>query len=348
MFGAIFGTIVIRIMEPEKKPEQAASENALEEPTSLNALESLSVGEHDDVKLAPGEEEKKTKAPKGGNSKLRKLRGFFNVYLLIFVLIVIIVGAIFIVAWIQNQKEPPTPVTALQELTQQELNEIAAGDATVGDPRYVLNIQSDAVFAGNALVRGNLSVAGAIQLGQGLTAPSLTVPGTSNLTDVQIDTLSVAGNTVQQGNLTAQGQLTVGGASNFGGPMTATQLTVGSLTLGGSGALTINNHIVANGPTPSRSQGGAVGVGGSTSNTGSDTAGSVTINTGHSTTPGCFITINFTQNFNGVPHVVVTPVGAAGGQTNYYVNRTNSNFSICTANAAPTGQNFGFDYIVIN
>ncbi len=333
-------------MEPEKEQNPQQDADALEKPTEqLNALDSLS-GTDDSVHTAPGETPKPIKAPEH-QSKFRKLLGFFNVYLLIFFLLVVVAGIVFVVSYINSQKEPEQPTTALQNLTQEQLSEIANGDANVGDPRYVLNIQSDAVFAGNALIRGNLNVAGSLQLGQGLTIPALTVSGTTNLAATQINNLSVSGPSVMQGAVTFQSDLTARSA-NFGGTLTASTINAGNLTLAGNGALTLNNHIRTNGPTPGRSQGGAVGSGGSTSNSGSDIAGTLNVNTGGGTGPGCFATINFVQRFSRTPHVIVTPVGSAGGSVDFYVERSASNFSICTSNAAPTGRSFAFDYFVVD
>ncbi len=333
-------------MDNDKGKDQQ-DENALEKPPEeLNALESLSDTD-DTVHAAPDEAQKKpTKKPEDKKG-FRKILGFFNVYLLIFLLLVVVTGIVFIVSYINSQKEPQQPTTALQNLTQEQLSEIANGDAKVGDPRYVLNIQSDAVFAGNALVKGDLNVAGSVQLGQGLTIPTLTVSGASNLAQVQANTLQVATTSVFQGAVTLQNDLT-GRSANFGGSLTASTINTGSLTLAGNGSLTLNNHIKTSGPTPSRSQGSAVGSGGSSSVSGSDIAGTLNVNTGGSTAPGCFATITFRQSFSSTPRVIVSPVGSAAGQTQLYVNRSTTNFSICTANAAPSGRSFAFDYFVIN
>lgn len=334
-------------MDENKGQDQSQDENALEKPPEqMNALESLSDTD-DTVHAAPDEDQKKPAQKPGEKKGFKKILGFFNVYLLIFLLLVVIAGIVFVVSYINSQKEPKQPTTALQNLTQEQLAEIANGDASVGDPRYVLNIQSDAVFAGNALIRGDLNVAGSLQLGQGLTIPGLTVSGASNLAQVQVNSLQVATTTVFQGAVTMQSDLTARSA-NFGGALSAPTINTANLTLAGNGNLTLNNHIKTSGPTPARSQGGAVGVGGSTSNSGSDLAGTLNVNTGHSTGPGCFATITFRQRFDGTPHVLVTPVGPTGGQTQFYVERSPTNFSICTANAAPTGRSFAFDYFVIN
>jgi len=334
-------------MDQDKGQDKPQDENALEKPPEqMNALDSLSDTD-DTVHAAPGEEQKSPAKKPGDKKGIKKILGFFNVYLLIFLLLVVIAGIVFIVSYINSQKEPEQPTSALQNLTQEQLAQIANGDASVGDPRYVLNIQSDAVFAGNALIRGDLNVAGSLQLGQGLTIPTLTVSGASNLAQVQVNSLQVATNSVFQGGVTMQGDLTARSA-NFGGTISAPTINTANLTLAGNGNLTINNHINANGPTPGRTQGGAVGSGGSTSISGSDIAGTLNVNTGGGTAPGCFATINFVQRFNGTPHVLVTPVGAAGGLTSFYVERSAANFSICTATPAPAGSSFAFDYFVIN
>ncbi len=335
-------------MEENKGQDQIHDENALEKPPEqINALESLSSTD-ETVHAAPDEQPEKPAKKPSERKGIRKILGFFNVYLLIFLLLVVVAGIVFVVSYINSQKEPEQPVSAIQDLTQEQLSEIASGgDARVGDPRYVLNIQSDAVFAGNALIRGDLNVAGRVQLGQGLTIPNLTVSGASNLANVQVNSLQVATTSVFQGAVTLQGELTARNA-NFGGTVSAPTINTANLTLAGNGNLTLNNHINANGPTPSRTQGSAVGIGGTTSISGSDIAGTLNVNTGSNTSPGCFATITFNQRFNGTPHVLVTPVGSAGGQVQFYVERTSTNFSICTSSPAPAGRSFAFDYFVIN
>ncbi len=339
--------ITIRVMAEEEKQTNPGSEPNGE----YNALQQLSSSDDGtpaaaaQAAAAAASIDPTTGKPK---SKFKRVLGFFNVYLLTFLLLLVIAGIVFVVSYLNSQKEPIIPEAALQELTQETLNQIATGDSSVGDPRYVLNVQSDAVFAGDALIRGDLSVAGNIQLGQALTIPTLTVSGNTNLAATQISGLSVANESLLRGKVTLQNGLDVSGSVNFGGSLTASSITTGSLTLGGNGNLVLNNHISANGPTPNRSQGGAAGSGGSTSISGSDLAGTLNVNTGTGTSPGCFATITFRQAYTNTPSVLVTPVGAAAAQTNFYVTRSSTEFSICTTNAAPTGQNFAYDYFVIN
>ena len=277
-----------------------------------------------------------------------------NIYLLIFGLLLIVAGAVFAVSYLNSRKEPEVPVTALQDLTPEQLAEIAAGDAEVGDPRYVLNVQSDAVFAGSALFRGDLNVAGSLQIGEPLSLPAITVSGSSNLTTIQTETLSVANTLTVQGQVTLQGStiirndLTVGGNSRVEGTLTANKVSTSSLELTGNATLNLGSHLATNGSTPSRTNGSALGSGGTSSVSGNDAAGTVNVNTGTGTSAGCFATITFVAPFGSIPAVLVTPIGDAAAGVDYYVTRSASNFSICTANAAPIGRSFAFDYFVIS
>lgn len=351
MFGLELGIISTSIMENDKTTKQSDDENALEAPKEINALEGLS--STNGAQATQSQEVPTTEIPKK-RSKFRRIWDVINIYLLIFILLVVVAGIVFIVSYLNSQQEPELPVTALQDLTQEQLSEIATGDANVGDPRYILNIQSDAVFAGSALVRGDLNIAGSLQLGEGLLLPDLTVSGASNLNTVQMNTLNIAGATTMQGALTLQDSLSVseglsvGGTSTFNGAITATSVTTGSLTLAGNGTLTVNNHIKVNGPTPSRTNGGSIGSGGSTSVSGSDTSGTVNINTGSGASAGCLVNVVFNQSFEGNPQINITPTNAAAATIQYYIQRSSTGFSICSANNPGGGRSFSYDYFAIN
>jgi len=146
--------------------------------------------------------------------------------------------------------------------------------------------------------------------------------------------------------LTTQKGITSNGGATFGGPVSAPQITVQSLQLNGD--LQIVRHIDAGGATPGKTDGTALGNGGTVSVGGTDTAGTVTINTGGSPAVGCFVSVNFSNKFSATPHVVVTPIGSSAAGLSYYVTRTTSSFSLCTTNPAPAGQTFSFDYIALD
>jgi hypothetical protein len=283
--------------------------------------------------------------------KLSPIKKFFhkvNLYALIFFLLIVVAGAVTIVNYLNSQKATPESSLNSQDLSQDALKQLANTDASVGNTSQTLTIQGNAIIAGQTLARGSLNVAGNFQTAGSIQGASLTVSGAANLGATQINSLQVATNAAIQGSTTLR-DLNVAGAASFGGALTASQITVTNLILSGNATLQVPNHIGFTGPAPSRVINAAVlGRGGSASVNGSDTSGTVNLSTGSGTTAGCFVQINFNQAFAKQPHVIVSPVGASAGQTQYYVTRTNAGFSICAAAPAPANQTFAFDYFVSN
>lgn len=286
-------------------------------------------------------------APKQSFSKrILGLITKLNIYLLLFIFIVVLaVGIIFI--GIQRNKKAETPTTInTQTLTADELKKLTESEQKVGDPKSTLAIESNAIFSGKVLVRDSLDVAGTIKVGGSLSLPGISVSGESSFDQIKANNLNITGNTSIQGQLSIQKGITSSGGASFGGPLSAPQLTVQNLQL--TGDLSIIRHIDAGGGTPGKVDGTALGSGGTVSVSGTDTAGTITINTGGGPGAGCFVTVNFTNKFSGNPHVVITPVGSSAASLNYYINRSSSNFSVCTLNAPGGGQSFSFDYIAID
>lgn len=195
-------------------------------------------------------------------------------------------------------------------------------------------------------MRSDLEVAGTIKAGGELQLPSIAVSGSGHFNQLQVDTVAVSGSATVQGTLTAQKGINVSGSSNFSGALSAPQITTNTLLLNGD--LSLTHHITAGGPVPGLAKGNALGSGGTASVSGSDTSGSLTFNTGSGPGAGCFATVSFARKFASIPHVNVTPVGSGAADLNYYVNRSTTDFSICTTNSAPSGQTFGFDYMILN
>jgi len=269
-----------------------------------------------------------------------------NIYLLGFILLIIVAGAIALVSFLNSQKAPDEATIESQSLTTEALKNLANTDASVGTTAQTLTIQGSAVINGQTLARGNLNVAGNIQTGGSLQTPALTVSGSTNLNDTQVNGLQVAGNTAIQGTTTLR-DLNVSGTASFSGAVTASQITVTRLILSGNASLEVPNHISFTGSTPSRTTNGAVlGNGGSANVSGSDTAGTINVNTGNNPTAGCFMTVRFNQAFTRQPHVTATPIGAAAGQLQFYVERNTTTFSVCSANAPASNQAFAIDYFI--
>jgi cytoskeletal protein CcmA (bactofilin family) len=271
----------------------------------------------------------------------------FNIYLLLFLLVIIVAVGISVVMFIKdkNTKTNSKDVIDSQSLSDESLKQLANTSVNVGSSKQILNIESNSIFAGAVLVRSDLEVAGTVKVGRDLQLPGITVSGASRFSNLQADQIAIAGAATVNGILTAAKGLTVNGNSTFNGNVSATTLSTNTLLL--NGELSLTRHVNAGGPVPGSSRGTALGAGGTASVSGSDTSGSITINVGGTPGAGCFVTISFATRFNGTPHVVVTPIGSGAAALNYYVNRSTSEFSVCTTNAAPSGQTFGFDYVVL-
>lgn len=284
--------------------------------------------------------------PKPKTPLRQRLKDSANLYLIFFLLLVISV-LIAIAVLFNLHKKNNSNNKGVDSLTSQQLAQLQGNTTLVGDSKQTLDIQSNTVLEGQLLVRKDLNVAGSLKVGGGLSLSSVTVGGQGNFGQLQINgTLSVSGNTTFSGLLNVQKNLTVAGSGTFGGSLSAARLSVTSLQLNGD--LQINRHITLGGSLPGKTNGGALGAGGTASVNGTDTAGTITINTGASPAAGNLITINFAAKFNSTPHVVVTPVGSAAASLQYYISRSTTSFTLSTANAPPAGSSFSFDYIVID
>lgn len=325
-------------MEENKQP--------VEESNSLENLE-------EETKSTPKHEENpdpKKEKPKGLVNKLRAFVSRLNVYLLLFITIIIAALIILFVVF-QSSQEQDLGDLSTQELTQENIDDLLGSDARVGDPQQILTVESDSVFSGRVLIRDGLDVAGPIRVGGSLSLPGITVSGSSAFDDVTINQLSIAGDATVQGQLSVQEGLTVSGPVTFSGTFSAAAFAIESLEVNQD--LILRRHIDAGGPTPGVSSGGAVGSGGTVTISGTDTAGTVTVNVGAGAAAGVLATVNFANSFTGTPHVVITPIAAQGSaiitgtQKFYLSSRSTTSFSIAVSGGLPSGS-VSFDYIVID
>lgn len=331
-------------MEP-KTPGAAAEDDdadALEspEPTGTGVIDATG----NSSSAAAAQPAENYKPPK---KSLKQKLARYNIYLLIFIFIIIIAIGVTVLTYFASKKADTKSTVSSQTLDKKALAQLANTDATIGDPKQVLNVQSNAVFAGKVLVRDTLEVAGGIQVTGAVSLSGLTVTGKANLDETQVSkNLAVAGDLGVQGNLTLLKNLQVSGSGAFNGPLTAPQITVTGLQLNGD--LVLTHHISIGGPSPGKTAGTALGSGGSASISGSDTSGTATINIGTGAPAGCFISVNFAQKYNTVPRVIASPIGSDAGKLDYYITRTTSSFSICDATAPPASISFSFDYFVVD
>lgn len=274
------------------------------------------------------------------------IKSTFNIYFIVFIVVVAAAIGLIVYAVSTATKSAKSPTTKTQTLTSDQLTELKGNTTIVGDAKQTLDIQSNTVFAGQVLVRSELSVAGALKVGGPLSLNDLNVTGTGAFGGLSVSgTSTFNGNTAVQGTLSVQKGINVTGGASFGS-LNVGQLSVTSLQL--TGDLSVNRHIVTGGGNPTRTVGTALGGGGTASISGSDTAGTLTINTGNSPPAGIFATVAFVQRYPSIPRVIITPVGSAAGAINYYVTRDTGGFSIGTTSPPPAGASFAFDYFVIN
>jgi hypothetical protein len=280
------------------------------------------------------------------DSPVDKLKSSFNIYFLIFVVIVLVTIGIIVYAVSSSKKASKTNTTKAPSLTSEQLASLKGNTTLVGDAKQTLDVQSNSVFEGQVLMRQDLSVAGAIKVGGSLSLPSLNVGNAGTFGSLQVGKdVGINGNTTIQGTLTIQKNLSVSGTASFG------SLSVGALSVTGlqlSGDLSVNRHIVTNGTAVTRTAGTALGGGGTVSVSGTDTAGTLSINTGNSPAAGLFATVNFGQHFASIPRILITPIGSAAGSITYYVTRDANGFSVGCSTPPPGNSSFSFDYFVIN
>ena len=320
----------------ENKESNDSLETLEEQATAVTAVP--------DAQDATSENAKKLDIKKKNNSLVTKITNRVNVYLLGFILLIVVsLIIVFVVIQSSNKQAAEEKIITTQELTQEAIDSLSGNEATVGDPKQLLNIESNAVFSGKVLIREGLDVAGPIKVGGDLSLPGITVSGKSAFDEVQLNSLSIAGDTSVQGTLIVQRGLTVNGQASFSGSVSAPSIITDALSL--TGDIQFGRHIDAGGGTPTVAGGGALGSGGTVTISGTDTAGTITANIG-SGGVGVLATVTFTSTFNGNPHVVFSPVGKQAPDA-FLSNRTSNGFSISTSSNLGSGS-ISFDYIVID
>jgi cytoskeletal protein CcmA (bactofilin family) len=331
----------------KKKADDGSLEepSTLIEPTEPDKKDSQIVSQEESTLMDSGVANDEP-APVKKSGPAGRVIGSLNLYLIIFVLLLILAAGGIFAAVKFNDKNSGANITKTDSLSDKQLSDLKTNTTLIGDAQQTLDIQGNSIFEGQVLMRNNLDIAGSLKVGGSLSLPAITVGGSSTFGQIHVnDQLSVSGNTILQGSLTVQKGLNVSGSVSFGS-LSASQITASGLQL--TGDFVVSRHINVNGGAPGRSGGSALGGGGTASVSGSDTAGTVTINTGGSPPAGCLVTLNFTQRFNTTPHVVISPSNSSAGSLSYYTNRSNTAFSICT-NSAPAGSStYIFDYIVID
>lgn len=357
--------------ENSAAPEPALNQKSDKSPEELmgqmaNADDSLNPEAKKSAVDAMADESNQERKPvvKLQEKGIKKLLGKVNIYMLLFILVIIIAASAYAVMYFMNKRETEVRLETTR-ITEETLEQLKTSDAVIGDPLQILTIESNAIITGKVVMRDTLDVAGALSIGGPLSIPSIRATGSGAFSSIETNDLQAAGNaavggildvvgTVSMGeNLTVAGDINAGGRLDIGG-----QATIGgNLNVNGTiSAQGINfneisiNRINISGSNPGISVGGAAGGGATASVNGTDTAATVTINTGGGTGTGVLATIFFTGAYDSNnPHPVLTPNGPGCSNIGYYVtNISATQFAIATSTAPPAGTSCRFNYIVIN
>jgi cytoskeletal protein CcmA (bactofilin family) len=269
-------------------------------------------------------------------------------YVLIFLLIIIVIVCMIFYLIIKN-KNPNITAANSQTLSQSSLSQLNSNNVALGGSQETLNIQSNSIFSGSALIKGDLQVAGTATVAGNTTLQNVTISGNSQLNQIAGSTLAITGNTTLKGQLVVGQSLTVSGNTTLSGAVNAGKLTVSSLQVNGN--IEIDYHLVTNGNSPTIKSFGSsiIGSGGTVSINGTDTAGSIAINFGTSTASGCDVSITFNQAFATIPSIIISPTSSVAANLGYYVtDKSDSGFEVCTTSSPNTPGTANFDYFVIN
>jgi len=159
------------------------------------------------------------------------------------------------------------------------------------------------------------------------------------------------------------GDLNIGGSLTVSGPTTLATLTVtGNVTLQKNltvvgdttvANITIGGKIITAGDAPESAIGAdAKGIDASVNVEGNDTAGKLaylagTTDIGHTLVPGQQMKVTFKEAFAKAPRVALTPKDAGSAGVRYYVETTETGFTVHFLDAPAASTTYSFDYIII-
>lgn len=289
-------------------------------------------------------------------------------FIAMFVIVLLLAINAGVIAFVINRQSKADNKKALGAVTLDTgaLSSLGLNRSSVGNAHEQLTVTPNSKFTGNVAIAGNVSIGKDLTLNTKFTAPDAALAqlsaGKTSLASADINGDATAT------NLSLRSGLQVAGTTHFQGPVTVSQLltvsnslnVAGNLTIGGvltvggfsarsltsTSTLTIGGHVITSGQVPGSGPGGAVGPSGTVSVSGNDSSGTVAVNTGGAPSAGILANIAFRTQYGNTPHVVITPVGAATGSLNFYINRSIGGFSIGTSSVPVPGTGYVFDYIV--
>lgn len=288
-----------------------------------DTLTSLEVVEQQSPRAQPD-------TPKKNRNRPLNKRRFLIIILLALLGLTLLAGG---AAFLRTTGQPESVITInTQSLDNGTLNQLT--ETAGGTVKQQLTISPETLFKQNVIVQGSTEV-----------QQNLTVRGQSNLQGPVFMDQDV---TIRRG-LTVANNTSIGGNLSVSGSITASSLSVGSISLSTvnvSSDVTFGGHLIPNGASPT-SRTSVAASGGSVTINGNDTAGTITINIGSGATlAGEMVIITFNKAFARTPKVQLTPINQSASALNYYATRSAAFFTIDTSTTPSNGASYVFDYLV--
>ena len=280
------------------------------------------------------------------------------------IIIILTINAVVIGILISNQsnKSSKNSLSTIN-LTPNILSKLGVNNSQIGNSNEQLVVDPNAQFNSSLAVAGSVKIGGQLHLNSTFTATSanltqlqagntalssLNVNGNSTVSDLSArNNLSVQGTADFQGNVNVNQLLTVDQSAavannlSVGNTLTANTIETNRLII--SGPLTLGDHIVTSGNSPTVQNGNALGNNGTISISGDDAAGIVNINIGTNASSGSLFYLKYNSAYSTLPSVVISPVGVSGSF--YITNSSTQGFNVMVSNNLAVG-NYSINYIV--
>jgi len=224
----------------ENKPDESQPDKPADDSSSVESLDTQSTvvtedttGSLDKADVKPEAEEPDDKKKKKKKPIIKGIAGKLNVYLLGFILVILLAGIVTFISYQRSRdaakKENESVSTT--PLSDEDLEKLRQTDVKVGDPKQILSVESNAIFAGKVLIRDSLEVAGQIKVGGPLNLPGISVSGSSIFDQVQVNNLQISGSATVQGQLNVQANAAISGDLTVGGTLSSARLNIEVLQL---------------------------------------------------------------------------------------------------------------------
>ena len=147
--------------EPNKRSDSSnADTGSLEDSTTVIRPTVTAADNEGQTSSKPASSGDADTPPPKRSNPIKRLLDRFNIYLLLFILLLVLSGIAATVFYLREAAQTTSNAPSSQSLSQSTLSQLSGSDVTVGGPKNTLSVQSNAVFTGSVLMRGNLQIAG--------------------------------------------------------------------------------------------------------------------------------------------------------------------------------------------